>query len=59
MVVMAAAVLARDGFQRIGNVLAPLACVPRADLHYRTPAPVDPCACGEAAAPDTAFRRMN
>jgi hypothetical protein len=59
VMVLAVAVLARDSCQRIGNALAPLACVPSADLHYRTPASVDPCGCGETATPEAAFRRMN
>lgn len=53
LVCLAAAVLARDAFLRLGDALAPTACAPGADLHYReyTPATVS-CACGKPAAPD-------
>ncbi|WTX00942.1 hypothetical protein OG216_46805 (plasmid) [Streptomycetaceae bacterium NBC_01309] len=61
LVCVAGAVLVRDACRWAGDVLAPPACAPSADLHYREYAAASvPCACGHSAAPaDTPARRIH
>ncbi|MEU8139020.1 hypothetical protein [Streptodolium elevatio] len=56
VVCLAVGIVARDACQQIGNLLAPPACTPTADLHSCVPSP---CTCGDLPGAATTVRRTN